>query len=108
MNIPLRPLALLLSLAACGTTVTPTLPTMTGDLADRPYTPIADINSRVFYGGIFDEGTPEDMCLAKMRQEAFEQRAEALIFVRYGERGFDALLRKVLRCSGRAVRYGAR
>lgn len=99
---------IVLALGACATTVTPLLPVMTGDSADRSYTPLADLNSQIFYGGLFDEGTPEEMCLTKMRQSAFEQRADALIFVRYGERGFDFLARKTLRCSGRGIRFDAR
>jgi hypothetical protein len=99
---------LALSVSGCATRVIPLMPIVQGDMPDRPYTAVADLNSQVFFGGLFDEGTPEEMCLDKMRQSAFDQRADALIFVRYGERGFDALLRRTLRCSGRAVRFNGR
>ena len=99
---------LMVSMSGCASTVRPLMPTVEGDITDRPYTPVADIESQVFYGGIFDSGTPEQMCLGKMLAQAVEQRADALIFVRYGEKGFDWLLRQTERCSSRAVRFNAR
>jgi len=99
---------LAIGLANCANTVTPLFPVSEGDIIDRPYTPVADVNSQVFFGGIFDEGTPEEMCLAKMKQEVVSQRGDALIFVRHGEKGYDLLLRRALRCSGRVVRFDTR
>ena len=98
---------LVLWVSGCSSTVRPLMPTVEGDITDRSYTPVADVESQVFYGGVFDSGTPEQMCLDKMVGQAVEQRADALIFVRYGEKGFDFLLRQTERCSSRAVRFSA-
>lgn len=75
------------------------------DIANRPYTVIADIEATVNKTTIFhDDPTPE-MVDMKLREEAAKLGADAVIFVRYGTVGMSLVSWGSLDGKGRAVAF---
>lgn len=95
--------------AQAASTAAPTSPEsillMEGDLTDRPYETVADIEVTVNKSTIFDPDPTRAAVDQKLREEAAKLGADAVILVRYGTVGVSLLSWGSLDGQGRAVTF---
>ena len=76
-----------------------------GDITDRKYRVLGDINVNVNKTTIFNADPTRADVDAKLREEAYKLRADAVVLVRYGSVGIGLMSWGSLDGKGRAVVY---
>lgn len=76
-----------------------------GDITDRAYTVLGDISVTVNKTTIFNADPTREMVNAKLREEAANLGADAVIFVRYGTVGISMMSWGSLDGKGRAIKF---
>jgi uncharacterized protein YbjQ (UPF0145 family) len=76
-----------------------------GDIADRRYVSLGDITATVNKTTIFNANPTKEMVNAKLREQAAQLGADAVIFVRYGDGGISLMSWGSLEGKGRAIKY---
>lgn len=78
---------------------------MKSDITDRPYNVIADIEVTVNKTTLFHQDPTPELVDQKLREEAAELGADAVILVRYGSVGISLLSWGSLDGKGRAIAF---
>lgn len=107
--------AMLAILAACGTPPKDARPAKSpdqvmlteGDITDRPYQIIKDIDVTVSKPNVFADDPTQAQVAAELKKKAAEMGADAVIFVRYGALGMGLFNWGEIRGRGRAVMFTA-
>lgn len=76
-----------------------------GDVKDRKYTVLAELNAVVRKTTIFNADPTREMVAEKLKEEAATLGADAVIQVRYGSVGVSMLSWGALEGKGRAIKY---
>ena len=76
-----------------------------GDVLDRQYTVLGDIQASVSKTTVFNKDPTNDMVAKKLREEAAKMGADAVIFVRYGTVGISFTSWGKLDGTGRAIKF---
>jgi hypothetical protein len=82
-----------------------TLALTEGDITDRTYVSLGDITVTVNKTTVFHPDPTRAQVNQKLKEEAAELGADAVIFVRYGGRGISPLSWGSLEGKGRAVKF---
>lgn len=75
------------------------------DITDRPYTVLGDISVTVNKTTIFNADPTREMVNDKLREQAANLGADAVIFVRYGTAGISMMSWGSLDGKGRAIKF---
>ena len=75
------------------------------DITDRPYNVIKDITVTVNKTTVFNEDPTQEQVNQKLKSEAAELGADAVILVRYGKGGVSFMSWGALGGKGRAVKF---
>jgi len=105
--------AMALALAACGTpnpNARPAKPpdqviVSEGDITDRPYQIIQDIDVTVAKSNVFADDPTREQVAKELKKKAAELGADAVIFVRYGSVGMGLFNWGEMKGRGRAVAF---
>jgi uncharacterized protein YbjQ (UPF0145 family) len=75
------------------------------DVADRTYKSLGDITATVNKTTIFHPNPTREMVNEKLKKEASELGADAVILIRYGDGGISLMSWGSLEGKGRAIKY---
>ena len=78
-----------------------------GDITNRPYQIIKDIDVTVSKPNVFADDPTQQQVAAELKKKAAEMGADAVIFVRYGALGFGPFNWGEMKGRGRAVVFTA-